>query len=250
MTMQVDGEYFDDRESGMCPAGYLPVMTVTPTAFDVGKVIFIDAGSTGETKYGPGVYGKFTDNTLKYVPYNVYGAQWNNWDNYATPASDTDYINSDVNFVESHRFVNFGHQDYTEEVPSIYQPATRIAVAAKPLCAESSKDCRDSNFTGEMMADSSYGCSATRSVLCGWVVAMGTVTPNKVKTNPDTSPDYFWNMGGIFQNTMQAVVHTYCYFNPQNFYFPNMRIDPERGALRPLDNPSLLYNENAHHPAM
>lgn len=237
MTMQVDGEYFDDRESGMCPAGYLPVMTVTPTAFDVGKVIFIDAGSTGETKYGAGVYGKFTDNTLKYVPYNVYGAQWNNWDNYAAPASDTDYINSDTNFVESHRFVNFGHQDYTEEVPSIYQPATRIAVAAKPLCSTSPAECKETNFDEEALR--TMVCSSSNPTLCGWAIAMGTVTPNKVKTNPDTSPDYFWNMGGIFQNTMQAIVHTYCYFNPQNFYFPNMGYDEESGALRPLDNPNL-----------
>ena len=82
-------------------------------------------------------------------------------------------------------------------------------------------------------------CSSSNPTLCGWAIAMGTVTPNKVKTNPDTSPDYFWNMGGIFQNTMQAIVHTYCYFNPQNFYFPNMGYDEESGALRPLDNPNL-----------
>lgn len=236
----------DDQDAGLCPAGYLPVMTVTPTAFDVGKVIFVDAGSNVDAYTMPQKWDYtggeiYTVNDLSKLPIVEEDDEITNVGAFTSPeypkANDSLY---DV-FQTSRRFQNFGHQDYRTEVPFIYQPATRIAVAAKPLCATTPKNCLSQDFTDQLKnnGSSTADCGGSRRTLCGWAVAMGTVTPNKVKTSSN-SPDYFWNMGGIFSGSMQALVHTYCYFNPKNFKFPNVRYDNEKGQLRPLDNQNLI----------
>lgn len=239
----------DDHLAGICPAGYLPVMTVTPTAFDVGKVIFIDAGSNSTAStipIGPQATGGefYVVNDLSKLPIveeddSQEGDPTYGWEAHTDPAQPNRYL-SDV-IQTSRRFQNFGHQDYRTEVPFIYQPATRIAVAAKPLCANSPANCLQITMDTRLRTDTTrYDCGAYGGkTLCGWAVAMGTVTPNKVKTSA-TSPDYFWNMGGIFSGSMQALVHTYCYFDPQNFNFPNAYMDYEQRRVRPVDNPNLL----------
>ena len=244
----------DDRDAGLCPAGYLPVMTVTPTAFDVGKVIFVDAGSNVDAYTMPQSYqytgGEiYTVNDLSKLPIVEEDDEITNMGAFTDPQyPNSSYTLSEV-FQISRRFQNFGHQDYRTEVPFIYQPATRIAVAAKPLCAENPIRCRDAtSFIERLSNKPEYDCGGSKGyrTLCGWAVAMGTVTPNKVKTSSN-SPDYFWNMGGIFSGSMQALVHTYCYFNPKNFKFPNVRYDDPKGQLRPLDNQNLImkpYNLN------
>ena len=221
-------------------------MTVAPTAFDVGKVIFIDAGSKVDAYTMPQNWeytgGEiYTVNDLSKLPIVEEDDHVAN----VRPFTDPQYPKageslSDV-FQISRRFQNFGHQDYRTEVPFIYQPATRVAVAAKPLCSTTPKNCLSQDFTNQLKnnGSSSYDCGGSRRTLCGWAVAMGTVTPNKVKTS-SSSPDYFWNMGGIFSGSMQALVHTYCYFDPKNFKFPNVRYDVEKGQLRPLDNQGLI----------
>lgn len=239
----------DDHLAGICPAGYLPVMTVTPTAFDVGKVIFIDAGSNSTAStipIGPTTTGGefYVVNDLSKLPIveeddSQEGDPTYGWEAHTDPDQPNRYL-ADV-IQTSRRFQNFGHQDYRTEVPFIYQPATRIAVAAKPLCANSPANCLQITMDTRLRTDTTrYDCGAYGGkTLCGWAVAMGTVTPNKVKTSA-TSPDYFWNMGGIFSGSMQALVHTYCYFDPQNFNFPNAYMDYEQRRVRPVDNPNLL----------
>lgn len=236
----------DDRDAGLCPAGYLPVMTVAPTAFDVGKVIFIDAGSNVDAHTMPQSWQYtggdiYVVNDLSKLPIVEEDDEITNVHFFTNPEyPKAGHSLQDV-FQISRRFQNFGHQDYRTEVPFIYQPATRIAVAAKPLCATTPKNCLSQDFTDQLKnnGSSTADCGGSRRTLCGWAVAMGTVTPNKVKTSSN-SPDYFWNMGGIFSGSMQALVHTYCYFNPKNFKFPNVRYDTEKGQLRPLDNQSLI----------
>ena len=234
----------DDRDAGLCPAGYLPVMTVAPTAFDVGKVIFIDAGSKVDAYTMPQNWeytgGEiYTVNDLSKLPIVEEDDYVGTFQHFTDPQYPKGTL-SDV-FQISRRFQNFGHQDYRTEVPFIYQPATRIAVAAKPLCSTTPKNCLSQDFTNQLKnnGSSSSNCGGSNRTLCGWAVAMGTVTPNKVKTS-SSSPDYFWNMGGIFSGSMQALVHTYCYFDPKNFKFPNVRYDVEKGQLRPLDNQGLI----------
>lgn len=231
----------DDHLAGICPAGYLPVMTVTPTAFDVGKVIFIDAGSNSTATTMPTQYEytggeSYVVNDLSKLPI-VEEEDGPNVDWHSNPEEPKTYAYDVIQ--TSRRFQNFGHQDYRTEVPFIYQPATRIAVAAKPLCAQSPAHCLQITMDTRLRTDTTnYDCGKGGKTLCGWAVAMGTVTPNKVKTSA-TSPDYFWNMGGIFSGSMQALVHTYCYFDPQNFKFPNAYMDYEQRRVRPVDNPNL-----------
>lgn len=241
----------DDRDAGVCPAGYLPVMTVTPTAFDVGKVIFIDAGSQAtastiptDSDKTPGI--KAFVNDLSKLPIteeddelNTSGGNWG--ETWLTNPNEPSTYAWDV-FQLSRRFANFGHQDYRTEVPFIYQPATRVAVAAKPLCAANPGHCAGQAYMTILRGrNPSMDCGGKDGydVLCGWAVAMGTVTPNNVKTS-NNSPEYFWNMGGIFAGSMQALVHTYCYFNQQNFIYPNAIFDKEQRRMRPLDNPNLM----------
>ena len=241
----------DDRDAGVCPAGYLPVMTVTPTAFDVGKVIFIDAGSQAtastiptDSDKPPGI--KAFVNDLSKLPIteeddelNTSGGNWG--ETWLTNPNEPSTYAWDV-FQLSRRFANFGHQDYRTEVPFIYQPATRVAVAAKPLCAANPGHCAGQAYMSILRGrNPSMDCGGKDGydVLCGWAVAMGTVTPNNVKTS-NNSPEYFWNMGGIFAGSMQALVHTYCYFNQQNFIYPNAIFDKEQRRMRPLDNPNLM----------
>ena len=242
----------DDRDAGVCPAGYLPVMTVTPTAFDVGKVIFIDAGSQAtastiptDADKTPGLRAYVDD--LSKLPITeeddgLSKSSSGGWgEGWLTNPEQPNAMMWDV-FQLSRRFANFGHQDYRTEVPFIYQPATRVAVAAKPLCAANPSHCAGQAYMTILRGrNPSMDCGGkdNYNVLCGWAVAMGTVTPNNVKTS-NNSPEYFWNMGGIFAGSMQALVHTYCYFNQQNFIYPNAIFDKEQQRMRPLDNPNLM----------
>lgn len=241
----------DDRDAGVCPAGYLPVMTVTPTAFDVGKVIFIDAGSQAtastiptDASVNPGLRAYVDD--LSKLPITeeddgLLAGSVNGAEGWLGDPNHPNAFVADV-FQLSRRFANFGHQDYRTEVPFIYQPATRVAVAAKPLCAANPGHCAGQAYMTILRGrNPSMDCGGKNNykVLCGWAVAMGTVTPNNVKTS-NNSPEYFWNMGGIFAGSMQALVHTYCYFNQQNFFYPNAIFDKEQRRMRPLDNPNLM----------
>lgn len=147
-------------DEGRCPDGYVPVMTLTPTTFDVGKVNFIDLN-----------------------------------------------VLVDVNDVEGAAY-NLEYQNFGTARPSIYQPATMVQVAA------------------EMLSDRT-----------GWRIAMGTVT------YANNTNGYIWNMGGIFNGRMEAIAHTYCYFNPTRFSLPNMGTDAT-GTLRTLDNPAITSIRN------
>lgn len=161
------------QDEGVCPDGYQAVMTLTPTAFDVGRVSYINPNY---------------DITSAKVAYN---AGWQNFKN------------------ESNR-----------RAAGIMQAATRIGTAVL--------DDLDGN------------------TLKGWKVAMGTVTPY------GNAGAYIWNAGGVSANSMGAIAHTYCYFNPQRFNMPNMRFMNANGTpltpdpagvsdaiLTPMDNPIL-----------
>lgn len=150
-------ETMSGYDEGRCPDGYVPVMTLTPTAFDVGKVNFIDLN-----------------------------------------------ILVDVNQTEGAAY-NLEYQNFSSNRASIYQPATSVQVATEQV--KSGND------------------------IIGWKVAMGTVT---YANNAD---GYVWNMGGIFNGRMEAIAHTYCYFNPSRFNFPNMKTDGS--VLTPIHNPAL-----------
>lgn len=164
------------QEEGVCPDGYQAVMTLTPTAFDVGRVSYINPNY---------------DITSAKVAYN---AGWQNFKN------------------ESNR-----------RAAGIMQAATRIGTA--------------------ISEDIEVNTSANTRTLRGWKIAMGTVTPY------GSGGGYIWNAGGVSVNSMGAVAHTYCYFNPQRFNMPNMRFMDENGdpkptggsgsILTPMDNPIL-----------
>ena len=142
-------------DEGPCPDGYLPVMTVTPTAIEVGKVnhidMRIDLGATEE-------------------------------DNYV--------------------YYNLENIDFSSNRASIYQPATSVSTAVISV-----------NKSGTKIEDND-----TTTEVAGWKVALGTVSTS-------TSNGYYWNQGGVWQDSMKAVAHTYCYFNPSRFKYPNMVID-------------------------
>lgn len=164
------------QDEGVCPDGYQAVMTLTPTAFDVGRVSYINPNY---------------DITSAKVAYN---AGWQNFKN------------------ESNR-----------RAAGIMQAATRIGTA--------------------ISEDIEVNTSANTRTLRGWKIAMGTVTPY------GSGGGYIWNAGGVSVNSMGAVAHTYCYFNPQRFNMPNMRFMDETGdpqptggsgsILTPMDNPIL-----------
>ena len=109
---------------------------------------------------------------------------------------------------------NPGYLDYSNSlhrnVASILQPATGVFVRTK-----------------EMYNSSGY--------IKGWKVAMGTYTL-------DINGNYAWNVGGVIPNTMSAIAHTYCYFNPYGFQMPNMQLMNTKTGGRThtsLDNPML-----------
>ena len=150
-SVTVGSETMAAYDEGPCPDGYLPVMTVTPTAIEVGKVNHIDMRID--------LGGATEDN---YVYYNL----------------------ENVDF-SSHR-------------ASIYQPATSVSTAIQSV-------------------DASGSAVSAGGTIHGWKVALGTVSTS-------TSGGYYWNQGGVWQDSMKAVAHTYCYFNPSRFRYPNMLI--------------------------
>lgn len=154
-------------DEGPCPDGYLPVMTVTPTAIEVGKVNHIDMRID--------LGGSEADN---YVYYNL---------------ENIDFINNRA---------------------SIYQPATSVSTAVQPV-----------NASGAAVE--------TGKEIHGWKVALGTVSTS-------TSGGYYWNQGGVWQDSMKAVAHTYCYFNPSRFKYPNMVIDNK--VMKAMPAPRLWNN--------
>ena len=144
-------ETLSGKDEGPCPDGYLPVMTVTPTAIEVGKVNHIDMRvSTGG-------------------------------------AEDDSYV-----------YYNLENIDFASNRASIYQPATAVSTAVLTL-------------------NSSGNEAGPDDEIYGWKVALGTIST--------TSDGYVWNQGGVWQDSMKAVAHTYCYFNPKRFNFPNMVVD-------------------------
>lgn len=151
-------------DEGPCPDGYVPVMTVTPTAIEVGKVNYIDMRvSTGG-------------------------------------AEDDSYV-----------YYNLENITFSSNRASIYQPATSVSTSVIAV---------DSNGI-------EIPKGATDEVY-GWKVALGTVST--------TSTGYNWNQGGVWQDSMKAVAHTYCYFNPTRFQFPNMVYD-SNGMLHAMPAP-------------
>ncbi len=155
-SVTVGNETMAAYDEGPCPDGYLPVMTVTPTAIEVGKVnhidMRIDLGGTEEDNY---------------VYYNL----------------------ENINFSSNRA--------------SIYQPATSVSTAVQPV-----------NASGSPVA--------TGGEIHGWKVALGTISTAPTGANHS---GYYWNQGGVWQDSMKAVAHTYCYFNPSRFKYPNMVID-------------------------
>ena len=159
-------------DEGPCPDGYLPVMTVTPTAIEVGKVnhidMRIDMGGTEE---------------------------------------------------DSYVYYNLENVDFSSNRASIYQPATSVSTAVLPV---------DQNGN-----EAKLNPTTNKGVIHGWKVALGTVSTS-------TYGGYYWNQGGVWQDSMKAVVHTYCYFNPSRFTFPNMVIDGS--VLKAMPAPRLSEN--------
>ena len=154
-------ETISGKDEGPCPDGYLPVMTVTPTAIEVGKVNHIDMRvSTGGTE-------------------------------------DDSYV-----------YYNLENIDFSANRASIYQPATAVSTAVLTL-------------------NSSGNEAGANDEIYGWKVALGTIST--------TSDGYVWNQGGVWQDSMKAVAHTYCYFNPSRFNFPNMVVDD--GMLKAMPAP-------------
>ena len=133
------------------------------------------------------------------------------------------YINPNYEITSAKVAYNAGWQDYSNEsnrrASGIMQAATRIGIYTQP-------DVDPSN-----------------NVLRGWKIAMGTITPY------GGSGGYIWNAGGVSANSMGAIAHTYCYFNPQRFNMPNMRFMNANGGamdrggadsiLTPMDNPMI-----------
>ncbi len=129
------------------------------------------------------------------------------------------YINPNYEITSAKVAYNAGWQDYRNEsnrrAAGIMQAATRIGIYTQP------------DMDGS-------------SVLRGWKIAMGTITPY------GSSGGYIWNAGGVSANSMGAIAHTYCYFNPQRFNMPNMRFMSATGTaqnggadsiLTSMDNP-------------
>ena len=136
------------------------------------------------------------------------------------------YINPNYDITSAKVAYNAGWQNFKNEsnrrAAGIMQAATRIGTFTLPIVQS--------------------------NVLRGWKIAMGTVTPY------GSDGGYIWNAGGVSVNSMGAVAHTYCYFNPQRFNMPNMRFMNENGTpltprsegdgvsdaiLTPMDNPIL-----------
>lgn len=131
------------------------------------------------------------------------------------------YINPNYDITSAKVAYNAGWQNYKNEsnrrASGIMQAATRIGIYTLPV--------------------------VDTGILYGWKIAMGTITPY------GGSGGYIWNAGGVSANSMGAIAHTYCYFNPQRFNMPNMRFMNANGGamdrggadsiLTPMDNPMI-----------
>lgn len=129
------------------------------------------------------------------------------------------YINPNYDITSAKVAYNAGWQDFTNEsnrrAAGIMQAATRIGIYTLPIVQS--------------------------GVLNGWKIAMGTITPY------GSTGGYIWNAGGVSANSMGAVAHTYCYFNPQRFNMPNMNIlstGSSGNILTPMDNPIMGSNSD------
>lgn len=129
------------------------------------------------------------------------------------------YINPNYDITSAKVAYNAGWQDFTNEsnrrAAGIMQAATRIGIYTLPIVQS--------------------------GVLNGWKIAMGTITPY------GSTGGYIWNAGGVSANSMGAVAHTYCYFNPQRFNMPNMNIlstGSSGNILTPMDNPIMGSNSS------
>ena len=114
---------------------------------------------------------------------------------------------------------NFGYLDFStqayRDITSMIQAGTRLGITTEP--------------------------EIENGQIQGWNIAMGTITP----TGGSGDGDYIWNFGGVPTNSWTAVAHTYCYFNPERFTMPNMRIDEVGGQkmLQTRDNPLIENNQ-------
>lgn len=129
------------------------------------------------------------------------------------------YINPNYDITSAKVAYNAGWQDFKNEsnrrAAGIMQAATRIGIYTLPIVQS--------------------------GVLNGWKIAMGTITPY------GSTGGYIWNAGGVSANSMGAVAHTYCYFNPQRFNMPNMNIlstGSSGNILTPMDNPIMGSNSS------
>ncbi|MBO4643788.1 MAG: hypothetical protein J5716_04160, partial [Alphaproteobacteria bacterium] len=130
--------------------------------------------------------------------------------------------------------LNFGYVDYSNSdvrnAISLMQAGTRLGISTEAEFASCTGEC-------------------AKQIL-GWKVAMGTVTPT------DEGLGYVWNLGGVYTDSWTAIAHTYCYFNPNRFTMPNMRVkkmntdgtssdtlDEFNVILTPMENP--LWETNA-----
>lgn len=196
-------EYLYATDEGPCPDGYQAVMTVSPNAFEISRLLAVNP-----------IYQKaFGSDEIKAYYTEFDGS---NFTNVAANGSNYNYGYLPFNI------------DTNRTATSIIQGGSRVGIVA------------------EKYDNSTYGE--------GWKVAMGTITPTTIDTDP-TSPTfnkqgYIWNFGGIPADSWSAIAHTYCYFNPDRFTMPNMKfIKPttssESGTtdsdfiITPMDNPLL-----------
>ena len=221
----------DERHVLPCPSGYEAMLEIAPSQFDVGQVIFID------TKGGQpgGQSSTLPQEDFSSLPMNVMPNTTALWQSANTDAT--------VKWTQaySRRFVNFGHEDYKNSVPFIYQPSTAIRVATKELCRADSNACNNGQaFTAAEIAGMAEGCSQAGQTLCGWAVAMGTATPatqSKFSYSTEAGSTYFWNMGGVLYDSMRANIQVYCSPSGQYPVLPNMEITD--GRVTSMNNPAL-----------
>jgi len=108
---------------------------------------------------------------------------------------------------------NPGYLDYSVEsnrdIANIIQPGTRVGLIA----------------LDELDGD---------GYIKGWKIAMGTMTESA------EYPYFKWNVGGVITGSMSITAHTYCYFNPDGFTMPNMKLlNGKTKTFTSMDNPVL-----------
>ena len=108
---------------------------------------------------------------------------------------------------------NPGYLDYSvdsnRDIANIIQPGTRVGLIA----------------LDELDGD---------GYIKGWKIAMGTMTESA------EYPYFKWNVGGVITGSMSITAHTYCYFNPDGFTMPNMKLlNGKTKTFTSMDNPVL-----------